>query len=137
MVDCCRVWESHADPAVRRVSKPSPDPIYPAYVVGDADKTSETTRVAAFTGQRSDSNQLEDLLRWLLTTVESRPEAGGACSGEVVTATGDGNTDSSASGCDSSSTYIIRTDVALIPRGTAPTTATCPTRLERRGVFLL
>ena len=33
VVDRCRVWESHADPAVRR--KPSPDPIYPAYVIGD------------------------------------------------------------------------------------------------------
>ena len=65
------VWESHADPAVRRVSKPSPDPTYPAYVVGDADRTSETTRVAAVTGQRSGTNQLEDLLCRLLTTVES------------------------------------------------------------------
>ena len=34
VVDHCHVWESHADPAVRRVSKPSPDSIYPAYVVG-------------------------------------------------------------------------------------------------------
>ena len=51
----------HADPAVRRASK---------YVVGDADNISETTRVAAVTGQKSSSNQLEDLLRRLLTTVE-------------------------------------------------------------------
>ena len=71
VVDHCRVWESHADPAVHRVSKPSPDPTYPAYVVGDADRTSGTTRVAAVTGQRSGTNQLEDLLRRLLTTVES------------------------------------------------------------------
>ena len=71
VVDCCRVWESHADPAVRQVSKPSPDPIYPAYVVGDADRTSETSRVAAVTGQRSGTNQLEDLLRQLITTMES------------------------------------------------------------------
>ena len=69
-MDRCRVWESHADPAVRRVSKPSPDPTYPANVVGDTDRTSETTRVAAVTGQRSGTNQLEDLLRRLLTTVE-------------------------------------------------------------------
>ena len=47
VVDRCRVWESHADPAVRRVSKPSPHPIYPAYAVGDADNNIETTRVAA------------------------------------------------------------------------------------------
>ena len=136
VVDRCRSWESHADPAVRPVSKPSPDPIYPAYVVGDADKISETTQVAAVTRQKSGSDQLEDLLRWLLTP-------GGACGGEVVTATGGGNTESSTSGCESSSTDGIGTDVALIPRGTALTTATAaatatrPTRLERRGVFLL
>ena len=55
VVDRCRVWESHADPAVRRVSKPSPDPMYLAYAVGDADNNIETTRVAAVTGQRSSS----------------------------------------------------------------------------------
>ena len=32
-VDQCRVWESHADPYIRRVSKPIPEPVYPAYVV--------------------------------------------------------------------------------------------------------
>ena len=70
IVDRCRVWESHADPAVRRVSKPSPDPMYPAYAVGDADYNIETTRVAAVTGQRSKPNQLEDLLRWVIMTAE-------------------------------------------------------------------
>ena len=50
VVDRCRVWESHADPAVRRVSKHSPDPTYPAYVIGDADRTNETSRVAVVTG---------------------------------------------------------------------------------------
>ena len=73
VVDRCHVWESHADPAVRWVSKPSPDPIYPAYVIGDADKISETTRVAAVTGQKSGSDQLEDLLRWLLSPWILRP----------------------------------------------------------------
>ena len=57
VVDRCRVWESHADPAVRRVSKPSPDPIYPAYVVGDSDKFSETKRVAAVTRPKSCPDQ--------------------------------------------------------------------------------
>ena len=38
VVDRCRVWESHADPEIHRVSKPSPDP---AYVVGDSDNISE------------------------------------------------------------------------------------------------
>ena len=71
VVDRCRVWESYADPAVRRVSKPSPDPIYPAYVVGDSDKISETTRVAAVTRQKSGPDQLEDLLRRILTAVDT------------------------------------------------------------------
>ena len=35
--DRCRVWKSHADPEIRRVSKPGPEPIYPAYVVGESD----------------------------------------------------------------------------------------------------
>ena len=51
--------------------QPSPDLTYPAYVVGDADRNSENTRVAAVTGQRSGMTQLEDLLRQLLTSVES------------------------------------------------------------------
>ena len=71
MVDRCHVWESHADPAVRRVSKLSTDLTYLAYVVGDADRNSENTRVAAVTGQRSGTTQLEDLLRRFLTPVES------------------------------------------------------------------
>ena len=71
VVDHCRVWESHADPAARRASKPSPDPIYPAYVVGESDGISETTRVAAVTRQKSGLDQLEDLLRRILTAVDT------------------------------------------------------------------
>ena len=33
VVDRCRVWESHTDPSVRRVSKPMPEPGYPAYMI--------------------------------------------------------------------------------------------------------
>ena len=68
VVDRCRVWESHADPAVRWVSIPSPDPVY---VVGDSDNISETTRVAAVTSPKSGPHQLEDLLRRLLTAVDT------------------------------------------------------------------
>ena len=68
--DLRRHFATCADTAVRRVSKPSPDPIYPAYAVGDADNNSETTRVVAVTGQRSSSNQLKDLLRRVLTPAE-------------------------------------------------------------------
>ena len=70
VVDWCHVWESHADPAVRQVSKPSPDQTYPAYVVGDSDSISETTWVAAVTRPRSGPDQLEDLLRRLLLAVD-------------------------------------------------------------------
>ena len=59
VVDRCRVWESHADPAVRGISKPMPDPIYPTYAVGDTDSDNEITRVAAVTGLKSDQNQLK------------------------------------------------------------------------------
>ena len=71
VVDRCGVWESHADPAVRRVSKPGPDPIYPAYVVGDSVNISETTQVAAVTRPKSVPDQLEDLLRRLLMAVDT------------------------------------------------------------------
>ena len=69
-VDRCRVWESHADPSARRLTKPSPDPIYHAYAVGDADYNIETTRVAEVTGQKSRPLQLEDMLLRVLTTAE-------------------------------------------------------------------
>ena len=70
IVDRCQVWESHADPASRRLTKTNPDPIYPAYVVGEADYNTETTRVSEVTGQNSESHQLEDLLRRVLSTAE-------------------------------------------------------------------
>ena len=57
VVDRCRVWESHSDPAVRRISKPNPDLTYPAYAVDNADSDNEATRVAVVTGQRSGQNQ--------------------------------------------------------------------------------
>ena len=72
VLDRCRVWESHTDPAVRRVSKPCPDPIYPAYVVGDSDNISKTTLVAAVTGPKSGPDQLEVLLRRLLMAVDTQ-----------------------------------------------------------------
>ena len=52
------------------MNKPSPDPTYPAYAVGDTDSDNEVTRVAAVTGLRSDQNQLEDLLRRVISTTE-------------------------------------------------------------------
>ena len=65
----CRVWESHADPEIRRVSKPGPEPIYPAYVVSDSDKVVEEIRVSAVTKPKSPPDQVEDLLGRLLAGV--------------------------------------------------------------------
>ena len=63
VVDRCSVWESHADPEVRRINKPSPDSIYRAYVVGDSDNIRETRQVAAVTRPKPGPDQLEDMLR--------------------------------------------------------------------------
>ena len=60
VVDRCRVSESHADPEIRRVSKFSSDPIYPAYVVGDSDQV---------TKPKSPPDQLEDMFRRLLANM--------------------------------------------------------------------
>ena len=73
IVDRCRVWESHADPSARRLTKPSPDPKYPAYAVSNADYNIETTRVAEVTGQKLKPLQLDDMLRRVLTTAELPP----------------------------------------------------------------
>ena len=70
VVDRCRVWESHADPAVRRIGKPNPDPTYPTNTVSEADSDNEVTREAVVTGQRSGQSQLEDLLRRVISTAE-------------------------------------------------------------------
>ena len=69
VVDQCRVWESHADTEIRQVSKPGPEPIYPAYVVGDSDKVVEEIWVAAVTKPKSSPDKVEDFLRRLLAGV--------------------------------------------------------------------
>ena len=66
VVDHCRVWESHANPIVRRMTKPTPAMTYPTYAVGDADKDREVIKVDAVTGVRSDQN----LLRRIVSAVE-------------------------------------------------------------------
>ena len=53
-------------------SKPSPDPIYPTYVVEDSDNISETKRVAAVTRLKSGPDQLEDILRRLMAVIATR-----------------------------------------------------------------
>ena len=62
IVDCCRVWESHADSDVRRISKPGPDRACPMYMVGDSGREMDDRRVAAVTISRSTRDQLETLV---------------------------------------------------------------------------
>ena len=38
IVDRCRVWESHVDSDVRRISKPGTDRAFPTYVVSDSER---------------------------------------------------------------------------------------------------
>ena len=69
IVDRCRVWVSHADSEVRRVSKPGPDPAFPTYVVSDPDRGVDDLRVAAVTTPQSTPDQVEKFVRRLLTSV--------------------------------------------------------------------
>ena len=43
---------------------------HPTYAVGDADKDKEVIKVAAVTGLRSDQNQVQDLLRRIVSAIE-------------------------------------------------------------------
>ena len=66
IVDRCRVWESHADPEVRRVSKPMPEPAYPTYVVKQSEYETEPVRVVPVNKPNSPVDQSEELLKKLL-----------------------------------------------------------------------
>ena len=59
IVDRCRVWESHANLEIRRVSKP----VFPAYVVSESDKGVDDLRVAAVTTPQSTLDQVEKFVR--------------------------------------------------------------------------
>ena len=69
VVDRCRVCESHADPEIQRVCKPGPEPVYPAYVIGESDDGVNDVRVATVNQPKSPPDQVEDLLRRLLTSM--------------------------------------------------------------------
>ena len=66
-MDRCRVWESHAEPEVRRVSKPMPEPAYPPYVVNESEYETEPVRVVTVNKPNSSVDQMEELLKRLLT----------------------------------------------------------------------
>ena len=65
IVDRCRVWESHSDSDVRRLSKPGSDRALPTYMVSDSGCRMEDRMVAAVTTSQSTLDQLETLLRRL------------------------------------------------------------------------
>ena len=85
---------------------------------------------------RSSNSLGHRLRRSLLSTgtVYRQPwKLPGACSGKVVTTTGDRHTESSTSGCELSSADGIRTVDASIPRGTAPAPAMAPATAAGAG----
>ena len=59
IVDRCRVWESHGNTEVRRVSKPMPEPVYPTYVVEQPDYETEPVCVVTVE-DREDTDWLFD-----------------------------------------------------------------------------
>ena len=82
-----------ADPAVRRISKPNPDPTYPAYAVGNADSDNEATRVAGC-GHRTEimPESVGGLaLAGNFDRGASGSEAGGTWCRKTVTAAGEGD----------------------------------------------
>ena len=66
IVDRCRVWESHGNPEVRRISKPMPEPVYPTYVVEQPDYETEPACVVTVNKPNSPVDQSEELLKKLL-----------------------------------------------------------------------
>ena len=77
IVDRCRVWESHGNTEVRRVSKPMPEPAYPTYAVEQPDYETEPVCVVTVNKPNSQVDQSEELLNKLLEvlTPKSPPPA--------------------------------------------------------------
>ena len=69
IVDRCRVWESHAEPEVRRISKPMPEPAYPIYLVKKPDYETEPVCVVTVNKPNSLVDQSEELLKKLLAVL--------------------------------------------------------------------
>ena len=68
IVDCCRVWESHADTEARRFSKPRPERVLPIYTVEEPGCGLDDRMVAAVTVPPAIPEQMETLLKRLLPT---------------------------------------------------------------------
>ena len=116
VVDRCRIWESHADPATQTVTMRLPGWLW----------SESVNRLAPTCNFDRGTSGSEDIRH-----------------GKTVTTAGEGGTESATRGCKPASTDNTGTDVALFSRWTAPTakaastTATHATRLDRRGLFLM
>ena len=66
VVDRCRVWESHADPEIRQISKPNPEPTYPTYAVNESEHGAEAVRVVTVNKPNNSLDQVEELMKRLL-----------------------------------------------------------------------
>ena len=60
----------NADSAISRTRKPTPDPIYPTFTVGEKDRNNEITRVAGVTKLESDQHKLMEVIRRTLSNTE-------------------------------------------------------------------
>ena len=133
VVDRCRVWESHADPEIRRVSKPGPEPVYPAYVVGESDEGVDEVQVPTVNQPKSPPDQVEDLLRRLLYGSPgsgSSSGSGGSYGEKVTAASGGGEPETSAGACDSGQACGVGETAPIVPLGAADfgTTVSAETR---------
>ena len=115
VVDRCRVWESHADPIVRRMTKPTPDVTYPTYAVGNADKDREVIKVAAkFTPADSFGCRA------------AHSDTGDIRHKETVAAVNKSATGWTGASCRHPSAADTGTDIAICPRWTTPMATTAP-----------
>ena len=75
IVDRCRVWESHSDSSVRRVSKPMLEPAFPAYMIKKSEHDPDPIRtVTVNKPERSvDDSELLRKLVEILTPVAPAP----------------------------------------------------------------
>ena len=99
IVDRCRVWESHADSDVRRVSKPGADLVFPTYVVSGPDRGVDDLQVAAVTTPKSTPDQVEDFFSSVAGEcgcTGSNTETRAPCGRPVASTSGGGNLGSAA-----------------------------------------
>ena len=66
IVDRCRVWESHTELSVRRVSRPTPEPGYPAYMIKKPEYEDKPVRTVTVNRPESSVDQSKDLLKKFL-----------------------------------------------------------------------